>query len=194
MALEASAGTPLNRMPAVDRSEAGQSIQHAKEVPQRANRWCWAASIESARLTLGKGGREQHLIVADHLSCGRERCDVQPRHKKCDRTIDRGELQCLWRKEGFGKASYQQQTIAFPAVKNEIAAGRLVLLEINNRHVILVYGWEVDSLGVEIIHVLDTLPGAPEWSNFKDLLFDYDSWGPWKGTCLGLEFDGSESC
>jgi hypothetical protein len=196
MALEAGTGTRLNAVPTENKADKGCRFSKPKEIRQKADNWCWAASIESARLTIKKGWRKQHLIVARHESCGESRCRNHPTHDDCDKTISREELTCLWREEGFGGAEYSPAKVSFATLANELCEGRLVLLELNNRHVILVYGWEVDPKGTEIVLVLDSdRSEAPGWWNFRDLdLYNGGKWGPWTGTCRGLGFDGSETC
>lgn len=193
MTLAAISGIPLDRRPEVDLSEKGERLD-AHRVRQKGDNWCWAASIESARRTSGNADRKQHQIAADHLCCGSALCELYPRHKDCDKRVQWNDLECLWRKEGFGQARHQQQPISFDELKQEIKARRLVLLEISNQHVILAYGWEVDPQGVAIVHLLDTAPTEQVWSNYKDLLLGYGEYGPWTGTCWPLVFDGSESC
>lgn len=195
MTLEADTGAPLNLTPAVDQSDDGDTVAKPRRIPQRADRWCWAASIESARRTLPNApGRRQHLIASRQLACGNGLCRNFPGDDRCNQTIDRRELECLWRKEGFGQATYQRLTISFDDIKTEVAAKRLVQLEIANRHVVLAYGWRIDSVGVQLVRLIDTDgAGAPSEWPFGDLDL-YDGWGAWEGTCLGLTFDGSTSC
>ncbi len=192
MSLEAATGTPLDRRPAVPRPPEGERIENPKEIRQAGENWCWAASIQSARRTIGKGVRVQHLIAANHLGCKLKLCCRKRPAGPCDQTIDRDELLDLWQSEGFSRMTYRQETFDFNTIKSEIKAGRLVLLELDNRHVILVYGWDVDSLNVQNVYVLDTARNAPGSWPFKDLAnYDSGKWGPWTGTGLGIQYDGS---
>lgn len=193
MTLEVDRGARLDLQPPLP-PDPGDRLDDSRTVEQLAEFWCWAASVASARDTLGVAPRPQHLIVARHLGVDPGLCETTPNHVDCNRRIQRGELECLWQREGFGKAEFREAILSFEDIKEEIAADRPVQLEIGNRHVILVVGWRVDEMRVQIVEIVDTDGSSPplEW-NFRDL-DAYLDYGSWQGTCVFLEFDGSTTC
>lgn len=153
-----------------------------RSVSQIDARLCWAACITSA---IGTVWRPQPRRVSQREIARQVACPnlSQYNARRCNKWIKVSQVASVWTANGFIGLVYKELDISElgAGVSAEIAERRPVQAYVDNRHVVMIYGYRIRGDDSEEVLVMDPMRGVrDQWRDVDDSL-------EWKGLWTGIE-------